>query len=199
MNESVKMVLVLTLIASFSGGVLATVRDLTKDRIEYQQLKFEKEPVIMQILADASNDPMKDRFKIKDGETEMTVFPGVVDGKSLAVFETFGKGFSGDIGLLVGVDLAEDTISKVGVTTSTETPGFGSRAKEEPFLAAQFEGRAMSESVGVKKDGGEIDSISGATITSRGVCVAVNSAEEIYKRIKPELVKHFESSVEGGQ
>ena len=199
MNESVKMVLVLTLIASFSGGVLAGVRGLTQERIEYQQLKFEKEPVIKEILAEASNDPMKDRFKIKDGETEVTVFPGVVDGKSMAVFEAFGKGFSGSIGILVGVDLAEDTISRIGVTTHTETPGFGSRAKEEPFLAAQFEERSMSESAGVKKDGGDIDSISGATITSRGICVAVNSASEIYKRIKPELLKHFESENLGGE
>lgn len=199
MNESVKMVLVLTLIASFSGGTLAGVRSVTKDRIEYQQLKYEKEPVIMKILAEAANDPMKDRFKLKDGETDITVFPGLVNNKKVAVLEAFGKGFSGDIGLLVGIDLENETITKVGVTTHTETPGFGSRAKEEPFLAAQFEDRVLSKAVSVKKDGGEIDSISGATITTRGVCVAVNEAAAIFSRIRPELKKQFESSVKGGQ
>lgn len=202
MNESVKMVLVLTLIASFSGGVLASVRELTMERIEYQQLKFQKEPVIKEILSEAVNDPMGERFKVMDGDKQITVFPGVIDGKHIAVFETFGKGFSGDVGLLVSVDLKDDRVTGVGVTTHTETPGFGSRAKEEPFLKNQFKGKTLSQGFSVKKDGGQIDSISGATITSRGVCVAVNSADAVYKRIKPDIENHFNqtpSDVPGGE
>lgn len=191
MNESVKMVLVLTLIASFSGGVLASVRELTSERIEYQQLKFQKEPVIREILSEASNDPMNERFKVMDGGKAVTVFPGVIGEKHIAVFETFGKGFGGDIGLLVSVDLTDDMVTGVGVTTHAETPGFGSRAKEEPFLRNQFKGKPLAQGFSVKKDGGQIDSISGATITTRGVCVAVNNAEDLYKKIKPELVNHF--------
>jgi Na+-translocating ferredoxin:NAD+ oxidoreductase subunit G len=202
MNESVRMVLVLTLIASFSGGVLAGVRELTMDRIEYQQLKFQKEPVIKEILADAENDPMADRFKITDGDKQITVFPGIIGDKHIAVFESTGKGFGGDIGLLVSVDLSDDTVTGVGVTTHSETPGFGSRAKEEPFLKNQFKDKSLAAGFSVKKDGGQIDSISGATITSRGVCSAVNNAEDMYKRIKPELESHFDkasSGVSGGE
>lgn len=198
MNESLKMVLVLTLIASFSGGVLASVRELTKERIEYQELKFQKEPVINEILSEAENDPMGERFKVMDGDTEITVFPGVIGNRHVAVFESHGKGFSGDVGLLVSVDLGDDTVTGVGVTTHTETPGFGSRAKDEPFLKKQFKGKPISQGFSVKNDGGQIDSISGATITSRGVCVAVNSADDLYKRIKPELVNHFNQTPSDG-
>jgi electron transport complex protein RnfG len=193
MNDMFKMVLVLTLLTSVSGGVLAGVRSLTMDRIEYQQLKFQKEPVILAILADAENDPMTDRFKIKDGEVAHTIFPGKIGDQKIVTLEAFGKGFSGDVGMLVAFDLDTDTIVGSGVTISTETPGFGSKAKEDPSFVAQFEGASIDQNAAVTKDGGDIDAISGATITSRAVCVAVNEATAVYKRLKPELEKSMDN------
>ncbi len=199
MNDMFKMVLVLALLTSISGGVLAGVRSLTMDRIEYQQLKFQKEPVIRSILADAENDPMTDRFKIKDGDVAHTIFPAKIGDQKIVTLEAFGKGFSGPVGLLVAFDLDNDTIIGSGVTISTETPGFGSKAKEDPSFVAQLEGTSIDQVASVKKDGGEIDAISGATITSRGVCVAVNEATAIYKRLKPELSKSMDNlGSEGG-
>ncbi|MCG8470720.1 MAG: RnfABCDGE type electron transport complex subunit G [Desulfobacterales bacterium] len=194
MNEMLRMILVLAVLTGASGGVLAGVRALTMDRIEEQQLKFEKEPVIRSIFTDAENDPMSDRFKVKDGETTLTIFPGKMDGQSVVALEAMGKGgFSGDVGLMVAFDLESDTIVGSGVTTHSETPGFGSKAKEDPSFVAQFEGWEVDKSASVKKDGGDIDAISGATITSRAVCVGVNEATAIYKRLKPELQKGMES------
>ena len=194
MNDMFKMVLVLALLTSVSGGVLAGVRNLTMDRIEYQQLKFQKEPVIRSILEDAENDPMTDRFKIKDGEVSHTIFPGRIGDQKIVMLEAFGKGFSGPVGLLVAFDLEEDTIVGSGVTISTETPGFGSKAKEDPSFVAQFQDTSVDQSASVKKDGGDIDAISGATITSRAVCVAVNEATTVYKRLKPELSKRMDNA-----
>lgn len=198
MNDMFKMVLVLAVFTAVSGGVLAGVRGLTMDRIEYQQLKFQKEPVIRAILADAENDPMTDRFKIQDGEVSRTLFPGKVNDQSIVALEAFGKGFGGSLGLMVAFDLESDTIVGSGVTTHTETPGFGSKAKEDPSFVSQFEGTGADQSVSVKKDGGTIDAISGATITSRGVCVAVNEATAIYKRLKPELLKSMDNLASQG-
>lgn len=198
MNDMFKMVLVLAVFTAVSGGVLAGVRGLTMDRIEYQQLKFQKEPVIRAILADAENDPMTDRFKIQDGAVSRTLFPGKVGDQSIVALEAFGKGFGGSLGLMVAFDLESDTIVGSGVTTHTETPGFGSKAKEDPSFVSQFEGTRADQSVSVKKDGGTIDAISGATITSRGVCVAVNEATAMYKRLKPELLKSMDNLASQG-
>lgn len=184
------MVVVLTLLCTFSGGLLAAIRGGTKERIEYQQLKFVKGPAIKAILEGSSNDPIVDRFKIKDGEIERSFFVGVFDGKASAVaFESFGKGFGGDIGLMVGVNIEDDNIIGAGVTTHNETPGVGSRAKTDPGFAAQFKGLSIKDTFKVKTDDGQIDAVSGATITSRGVTVAATEAGKIYKKLKPQIAE----------
>lgn len=194
MRELIKMVVVLTVLSSFSGGLLAAIRNNTKERIEYQQLKFVKGPAIRSILEGCSNDPIVDRFKIKDGDVERSFFVGVFDGKPSAVaLESFGKGFGGDIGVMVGVNVEEDTIVGVGVTTHSETPGVGSRAKTEPDFTAQFQGLALKEEFKVKADGGQVDALSGATVTSRGVSAALSEASEIYGRLKPQLIENLKT------
>lgn len=188
MGDMIKMVVVLTVLSAFSGGLLAAVRDNTKDKIENQQLQFVKGPAIKSIFEGASNDPIADRFKIKDGDVERSVFVAVLDGKPKAVaLESYGKGYGGDVGLMVAVDLENDSVIGVGVTTHAETPGLGSKAKDDPSFAAQFKGMAIMEPVKVNKDGGKINSISGATITSRAVTSAATDVGEIYKRLKPKL------------
>ncbi|MEA3429421.1 MAG: RnfABCDGE type electron transport complex subunit G [Thermodesulfobacteriota bacterium] len=190
MREIIKMIVVLTLLSAFSGGLLAAIRGGTKEKIEYQQLVFVKGPAIRSILEGCSNDPIVDRFKIKDGDIERSFFVGVFDGKANTVtFESFGKGFGGDIGLMLGVNINDDKIIGMGVTTHSETPGIGSKAKTDPKLSNQFKGLDLVKSFKVKSDGGEIDAMSGATVTSRGVCVGVTEAGSIYKRLKPQIAE----------
>jgi len=190
MRDMIKMVVVLTVLSAFSGGLLAALRDATKDRIEVQQLQFVKGPAIKSIFQDASNDPITDRFKIEDGGIERNFFIGVIDGKPKGIaLESFGKGYGGDVGLMVGIDLENDTIIGVGVTTHSETPGMGARAKTEPAFAAQFKGMTIAEPVKVMQDGGKVNALSGATITSRAVAAAASDVGEIYKRMKPQLTE----------
>ena len=194
MREMIKMVVVLTLLCTFSGGLLAAIRGGTKERIEYQQLKFVKGPAIKAILQGASNDPIVDRFKLMDGKIERSFFVGVFDGKASSVaFESFGKGFGGDIGLMIAVNLDNDNIIGVGVTTHSETPGVGSRAKTDPGFADQFKGLSIKDTFKVKTDGGQVDAISGATVTSRGVSIAATEAGKIYQKLKPQIAKKLEA------
>ena len=190
MREIIKMIVVLTVLSAFSGGLLAAVRGGTKEKIEYQQLVFVKGPAIRGILEGCSNDPIIDRFKIKDGDIERSFFVGVFDGKADTVtFESFGKGFGGDIGLMVGVNINDDKIIGMSVTTHSETPGIGSKAKTDPKFSNQFKGLSTVEPCRVKPDGGEIDAMSGATVTSKGVCGGVTEAGNIYKRLKPQIAE----------
>jgi len=190
MREMIKMVVVLTILSTFSGGLLAAIRIGTKEKIEYQQLKFVKGPAIRAILEGSSNDPIVDRFKVMDGETEKSFFVGVFDGKADTIaFENLGKGFGGAIGLMVGVNTKDDKIVGIGVTTHGETPGMGSKAKDDPTFVKQFKGLPFKDPFTVKADGGQIDAITGATITSRGICSAVTDAREVYERLKPQLAE----------
>ena len=194
MREMIKLFLVIVIFSALSGGLLATLRGATKDRIEYQKLKFVKGPTIQQILEGCSNDPLVDRFKIADGKEERSFFVGEFDGKRNTVaFEGFGKGFGGDIGVIVAVNLEDDKIVGVGVTTHSETPGVGARTKSDPAFAAQFKGLSIKEPVKVKADGGNIDAVSGATISSRGVCGTVAALAEIYLRLKSQITEKIKA------
>jgi Na+-translocating ferredoxin:NAD+ oxidoreductase subunit G len=194
MREMIQMVVVLTILSCISGGLLASIRSETKEKIEYQQLVFVKGPAIRSILQGSSNDPITDRFKVQDGETERSFFVGVFDGKvNTVTFETSGKGYGGDIGVMVGVNLDDDKIVGVGVTTHSETPGIGSKAKTDAAFSAQFKGMPLKDTFKVKTEGGQVDSLSGATITSRGVSAALTDAGKIYENLKPQIADQLKS------
>jgi electron transport complex protein RnfG len=194
MGEMIKMVVVLTLLSTASGGLLAFFKDFTKDKIEYQQLQNIKGPAIRAILASTDNDPIIDRFTIDDSGIQRQFFVGVIKGKAhLIAFESSGKGYGGDIGLMVGVDTDTDKIVGVGVTTHSETPGLGSRAKTDPEFTAQFGEKQIAGEFKVKTDGGQIDAISGATVTSRGVAVGLTQAGSIYQNLKPQIVEKIKA------
>jgi electron transport complex protein RnfG len=184
MGEMIKMVVVLTILSSLSGGVLAYVKESTKEQIEMQVLQLVKGPAIQAIFDEATNDPVADRFSIEDGDKKLDFFVAKIDGKQMIALETFGKGYGGDIGLVVAIDVADDKIYGVGVTTLSETAGLGSKAKEDPKFAAQFAGVDVKGPIEV---GNPINALSGATITSGAVCSAATEAGEIYERLKPQI------------
>jgi len=194
MGEMIKMVVVLTFLSSLSGGLLAYVKENTAQRIEDQVLQFVKGPTLKSLFKDAENDPLSDRFTIERDKESMTFFVAKLDGKTQTVaFEAFGKGYGGDVGLMVAVDVATDKIYGVGVTTHSETAGLGSMAKDDPSFAVQFAGQPLLEPIQVTGDGGKINALSGATITSRAVCVAATQAGDMYKSLKPEIKEKLKS------
>jgi len=189
MRDMLKLILSVLIFSAFSGGLLATLNNGLKERIQYQELKYVKGPTLKEIMAGASNDPLEDRFTIKDQSGEINFFVGEFDGKRNTVaFETFGKGFGGDIGVIVAINVDKDDIAGVGVTTNSETPGVGSRTKTDPAFRDQFKGMSLDSTFKVKADGGDVDALSGATESSRGVSSAVSQAVGIYKRLKDEIV-----------
>ncbi len=188
MREMIKMVVVLTILACFSGGVLAYLRDSTQERIDNQVLEFVKGPALRTIFEGAENNPITDRFILKDGDVERTVFVAFYEGKPRGIaLETFGKGYGGDVGLMVGIDLDEGKLIGVGVTTHAETPGMGAKAKSDPNFAAQFKEQPIDKPIKVTVDGGSINAISGATITSRAVSTAATAAGELFNKMKDQI------------
>jgi electron transport complex protein RnfG len=192
MREMIRLFVVVAVFSAVAGGLLATVKGATEERIELQVLTYVKGPAIYKILAGCSNEPLDDRFKLSDGEQEIDFFIGEFDGeRNTIAFETFGKGYGGDIGVMVAVNIDTDEILGVGVTTHSETPGLGARAQSDPDFSEQFKGLSINESITIAAEGGAIDALSGATITSRGVCAAVTVSSDIYTRLKDEIIKNI--------
>ncbi len=65
--------------------------------------------------------------------------------------------------------------------------------KTDPSFGDQFLKHSIVKPVKVKTDGGDIDIISGATITSRGVCMAVTNAGSVYNRLKSNILKQLQN------
>ena len=77
--------------------------------------------------------------------------------------------------MVVGIG-TDGAVMGAKVTAHTETPGLGAKAQADPTWIAQFAGKPASGALAVTKDGGDIVPITGATITSRAVTAAVNTA-----------------------
>ena len=195
MRELIKMIVVLTVISFASGGLLAALREGTQERIEIQTLEFVKGPAVRSVLQGSSNDPIAGRFQIKDGDALRTFFVGVFDGQPTAVaLETSTKGFKGDMGMMVALDVKQDKLIGVAVTTHAETAGLGAKAQSDPKFAAQFKGAPLSKPFKVTQDGGSINAISGATITSRAVCGGVSNALAVYEKLKPQILEKMKAT-----
>lgn len=194
MREMLSMIVVLTVLASVSGGLLAAVKSGTELRIEEQVLKFQKAPAIESLFSDVTNDPLKERFNLDTGEATIQIFPGKMPDGSMAVaFETLGKGgYGGDIGLMVAIDMDKDQLVGARVTTHAETPGLGSRAKDDLTFVSQFNDKSLDTNLALKADNGTISAISGATVTSRAITRAAIEAQTLYNDLKPEIMKQIQ-------
>lgn len=189
MREILHMLVVLSIICASSGALLVNLKQATKPQIEQQVLTYVQGPALLSVLEDRDNDPIAERAEVNG----VTVFPAKRDGKLVGVaVEAFAPGYSGDIGVMVGFDVEEDTLLGIGITTQTETPGLGTRIMK-PSFTNQFVGHGM-EDMGLKSGDGDIDGISGATYSSAGTVDAVSRAIEIYKGIKPELQNVWKAS-----
>jgi electron transport complex protein RnfG len=188
------MVLVLTIVTSVCAGGLAAVKLATKEQIDYQQIKFIKEPALKKILTDYDNDPISDRIQIVTGkdargrEVRTTFFLAKKGGevKSLA-FESSGPGYAGPIGVMIAIGPKDDLVQAVAVTTQSETPGLGTKIIDEPAFPAQFAGKPLSANLNLASGGGQIQAISGATVSSNGVSTAVSRGVELYQNVKSQL------------
>ncbi len=190
------MILALTLIASGSGLALASMSEFTKAAID-QARQADLKANLDRILPAHANAPDEDVVVVDDQGKELQVYvakdaAGKVVG---AAFEVVGKkGYGGAIRILLGID-ANEHITGYYVLEHKETPGLGDKAsKDDPEsdrdFADQFKGKGLDNmKFAVRKDGGEVDAITSATITSRAVTGALAAGLERFHRIRARLRK----------
>jgi electron transport complex protein RnfG len=175
----------LGLFAVITGGTIALTQGLTQQRIAEQAARAEA-AALFEIIPESEhdNDLLNSTVTLPGGlrpHTEQPVSAWVArqngEVTGLIVPAVAPDGYSGEIHLLVGVDLS-GTVLGVRVTSHRETPGLGDRieARKSDWIE-QFEGRSLSNTPprewNVKKNGGEFDQFTGATITPRAVTKAV--------------------------
>jgi len=159
--EGVFPVIFITVVVFASVGLVTWTDSITEDKIEYQ-----KEQQIQSMLEEMF--PSMSEFTFEDD-----IYTICSDGARVGyAFLAVGKGYGGDIDILIGLE-DETTIKGITIISQSETPGLGSRIAESSF-ASKFAGLNIGD-VALKQDGGEIDGITGATISSGAVVDAVRT------------------------
>lgn len=183
-----KSALILGLFAAVGTALLAFVFDLTEERIIEQQRRAVLRAVNQVIPSELyDNDPFVDQIVLTDvpelgGNGPFRVFRGRSEGQPVAVaIEAIAPdGYSGDIAMMIGI-LTNGEISGVRVTSHRETPGLGDRIdRNKSDWISSFDGLSLANTNdsewAVKRDGGQFDQFTGATITPRAVVQAVHRA-----------------------
>jgi electron transport complex protein RnfG len=140
------------------------------------------------VLKGSDNDLVTDRRKISVNGKKLLLFVGKKGGKPWAIaYETVGKGFGGDITVMVGYDINHDKLAGIQIISHKETPGVGARVTEDQFTK-RFKGLDINLNFTLKSAGGDIDGISGASYSSRGVAEAIRNSIALYPEVKKKVL-----------
>ena len=174
MKQLLRLTLTLFLICAVTAAALAGVNSITKDRIAAIQ-EEKNQAAMRQVLPEGQNlQPVE--FTDDSGMVQAVYAPDGERSAQQYAIKVTPNGFGGQMVLMVGV--SHQQVTGISVVSHAETPSLGATAaakssKGEAFRQ-QFNG--MSGELAVNKDGGEIDAITSATITSRAVTAGVNAA-----------------------
>lgn len=175
------MVITLLVVASVAAVSLGAVYNITKVPIEEAQKKKQEE-AIRQVLP--TFEYIKPSKAVSARGTDSLSMFYAYQGDQLigvAINTYTNKGFSGMVRIMVGF-LPDGTINNTAVLEHKETPGLGDKMQQNKSpWSLQFMGKnPATHNIHVKKDGGEVDAITAATITSRAFVDAVLHAHETF-------------------
>lgn len=180
------MVIVLAVVGVISGGGLAKVYRWAAPLIEQQRLKRLKEAIFTVL-------PQAEDYRVEERKG-LIIYRGF-DGRGNPVgiaLEVEGPGFQGKIQLMIGLDCQLERLLGIEILDSRETPGLGGRIADREFKD-QFQGLAVRPKIIYVKRrdparprrSGEIDAITGATISTDAVVDMINEgitrASEVHK------------------
>ena len=178
-KESMGMLaLMLFLITFITALLLGFVNQVTAPQIAKNN-EATRAAAMAEIIPDAEfveAEPSEVPAPDKETPAIQNIYEAQKDGERVGYsMEVLPSGFGGTLTVVVGIN-TDGTVAGAKVTSHAETPGLGAKAQSDPTWIVQFAGQAADGSLAVTKDGGTINSITGATITSRAVTLAVNTA-----------------------
>ena len=179
---------VITIISGFSLGYVNEVTAGPKAKAKLER----KVNALKLVLPTFDNNPVEDVQLIKSPlvKDSVEVYPAFENNKFVgaAIIGSTEKGFSGLIKLMVGFT-PDGTVQNIVVLEQKETPGLGTKMKDEKFLAQFREKNPSAFNLKVTKDGGEVDALTGATITSRAFGEAVQMAYDEFMKNNGSLIE----------
>ncbi len=190
MNLSVRMVVVLTVVGLLSGSFLATVGILTKDRIALNKLREIQEAIISVVPGTEMSEKLYE-------EKDLSIYGGKDPEGNLIGFGILasGIGFQDKISFMLGTNTSLTTIKKLKIIEQKETPGLGAKIEDEDVFLKFWENKDCSEPLTLRKPAvqtaeelgaTEINTITGATISSESVLKIVNSSLERVRQLLKE-------------
>ncbi len=197
------MLLSLTSICVVSGAILAAVNNITAGPIAASKTAA-LETAIKAVTPEFNNKPTEEAYMAPTGNGDsLKIYPAKMDGQLVgAAVESFtNKGFSGEIRVIVGFD-TEGKIKDYSVLQHSETPGLGSKMQEwfrTDRNKQNVIGREVGSGLKVSKDGGDVDAITAATISSRAFLDAINRAYAAFSQTDATGGATSNSTTEGGK
>jgi electron transport complex protein RnfG len=178
------------------GVVLAMTNTVTVDDIAARALEDRLNSLGQVLPAELyDNNPLDDVMTVRNAEgKDVKVYRAQKGGQVTGLaYEIRGSGYAGEMRLMMGVDAA-GRILGVRVLAHKETPGLGDKIEvKKGDWILRFTGLSLGEPPAekwkVKKDGGQFDQFTGATITPRGVVTAVHRGLEFFQANKSQLIE----------
>lgn len=181
--------------AALAAALLILGNEATRDAIAEREAEDMLES-LSQVLPDAmhDNDLLEGTIALDDAHGDpVVVYSASQQGRITGfAFGATGQGYAGDIELILGVD-PDGELLGVRVISHAETPGLGDKIEiEKDDWILGFDGRSLENTTTgqwrVKKDGGEIDALTGATVTPRGVVEAVYEGLVFFREHRNTLI-----------
>jgi electron transport complex protein RnfG len=182
MGDIIKLGLFLMLVAAVAGLGVGYVNSMAAPLIEKQILE-EKIRSFKEVYPEGDNveNETAKYLGVPDQilkEVNIAYRSGTPGG---VIYLAQTKGYSGDITILAGFDLASGKITAVKVLSQTETPGLGSKAKD-PAFQNRYKGKGSAVALEISKTApikdNQIQAMTASTITSKAVTKGVNAARE---------------------
>jgi electron transport complex protein RnfG len=166
MKYYLRLGLILLIITAIASGILAFINSFTQPMIEENRRRTEEE---------ARREVMPQAVKFELAEDDFLFYIGRDEEDNIVgyTFIATEYGYSSDIQTMVGLN-ADKTINKIKIISQSETPGLGANCTDPEFQEL-FDG-LKKEEVAIDKDGGKIETITGATITSRAITNSIQKA-----------------------
>jgi RnfABCDGE-type electron transport complex G subunit len=184
------MIVVLTFVGLISGGLLSVVNLLTAERIELNRQR-EIEAAISRVV------PGSVSSRILYSEDRFTVYAGQGEGGQPLGYAVYasGTGFQDIIVLMFGTDPAIERINRLTILEQKETPGLGAKITDRQVFLRFWEGKDASGTLTLRKPAvptpdelapAEVNTITGATISSQKVLEIVNLSLERLRQLKQD-------------
>ncbi len=190
MTLSSRMIVVLTSIGVLSGAFLVSVGILTKERIVLNKQREIETAITAVVPGTRTSQKLYEEkdFSVYSGEDEQGHLLGFALNASAA-------GFQDKILFMIGIDPDLTRISSLYVLDQKETPGLGAKITDRESFLVFWENKKISEPLKLRKPPAaspdellpyEVNTISGATVSSEAVLSAVNISVEKLRKLKEE-------------